>query len=102
MKNIWMAAAAVAILVGCSGAPGAGEVEDAFGEFLQQQNPDATMEDFALGECRAMDERAGYACSITATVTYPVGFGVPAAPRPLTSTFVFEQIEDQWRVMGKL
>lgn len=102
MKTIWMAAASLAMLVGCSGAPGAGEVEDAFGRFLQQQNADATMEDFALGDCRAMDERAGYACSITATVTYPVGFGVPTVPKPLASTFVLEKVGEQWRVMGML
>ncbi len=101
MKTILMAAIAALLLTGCSGSPGKGDVEDALSQFaLDAGGTDPRFEDLEVGDCKEAGSRPGYACSVTGKLTMAIGRSIQT--NDLVGTFVFDEVDGQWRVVGQL
>ena len=101
MKKILIAASAALLLAGCSTGPGKGEVEEALGVFFQQAvGTTPAFEDLQVGECKAPSSGPGYACSVTGKAT--ITMGSRSQTENLVGTFLFEEIDGEWKVMGRM
>lgn len=96
-----MSTAALALmLTACTGGgPSKSEAEQALGQFFQQAaGVRPTFENLALGDCEKAGEGPGYACSVSATVVMDAGGRVQR--EPLSRTFVFDELDGQWKVVA--
>lgn len=88
------------MLTACTGGgPSKSEAEQALGQFFQQAaGVRPTFENLALGDCERAGEGPGYACSVSATVVLDAGGRVQR--EPLSRTFVFDELDGQWKVVA--
>lgn len=87
-------------LTACTGGgPSKGDAEEALAQFFHQAaGVRPTFEDLALGDCDKAGEGPGYACSVSATVVLDAGGRVQR--EPLSRTFVFDELDGQWKVVA--
>lgn len=100
MKRIATAIALTLTLSACTGGgPNKGEAEEALAQFFQQAaGVRPTFEDLVLGDCDKAREGPGYVCSVSATVVLDAGGRVQR--EPLSRTFVFDELDGQWKVVA--
>lgn len=100
IATLLIPAALVLALAACTGGgPSKSEAEEALGQFFQQAaGVRPTFEDLALGDCEQAGEGPGYACSVSATVVLDAGGRVQR--EPLSRTFMFDELDGQWKVVA--
>lgn len=93
-----MAALAALMLAACSSGPSKGAMEEAFLTWMHE-NADKSVEirEFKNGDCEKSDTQPGYACSLQAKVTARRG----AYNDTVRGTFIFDQIDGEWKVVGR-
>ena len=98
MKKILMAATAAVLLSACAAGPGKGDVEGALGRYVEEAGgADPVFEDLEVGKCE--EASPGYACSVTGKLT--VAMGRRTQTDNLVGTFVFDEVDGEWRVVGQ-
>ena len=95
MKKI-AGAVALLMLAGCSSGPSSSAMEEAFLNYMHDNDTSATIDEFKHGDCAKANDKPGYACSVQAKITYMRG----ANHDTMEGTFVFDKIDGEWKVVG--
>ena len=88
---------AVLLLAGCSAGPSDGAMKDAFLNYMHENDPSSTIDQFSHGDCKKSESQPGYACSVQANVTYMKG----ANQATMEGVFVFDKVDGDWKVVGR-
>lgn len=87
------------MLAACAAGPGKGDVEQALAGFFEQTaGTRPTFEGLEVGRCQKAEGGPGYACAVSGQARFAVNGRVQQ--EPLTGTFVFDRVGDQWKVVG--
>lgn len=95
MKKLTIALC-VLVLSGCAAGPSKGEMEQALLTWMHENaSKSMVIDDFKAGSCAKSESQPGYSCSLQAAVSHTGGKDT------VQGTFVFDQIEGDWKVVGR-